>query len=412
MLCVMTSIVLSSENDYTREHVKMNSFNTNTGGSADHFFDNTLYGSGDTEKPATETEYSQLHHNLKAETNQPAKHTMPALPNTVNGTNRSPPKLELAEQPTYDSANHHTGYTSPPVQTSSDHPPSTNYDIAYPVTSPVSQEVQPQPPVYDTADNPPSSSIYSDITDDKKSTLPVYESADNPPGTARPSIYDDTVSSPPLPPTNVYDYATTDKVQAPPEEKRTPRSLPVYESADLPPPSNYSSAYPKQGDTYDDTSQPPVYDTADNPPLYHNKSSLPVYESADSPPKATQTVPSIYDDTISRPPQQAGHTYDYATTQEPQTTTADKKTPGNLPVYDYADTPISVSLPKQQLTYDYADKPVQVLLPPDSDAAVPPVVPWTAPPTHEYSQLESATYTNTMPGEITKESASHYDLGQ
>ena len=338
---------------------------TGTGSSAEHKFQNPIYGPGLEMDSKTGTGSSDDH----------------AFTNSL-----------------YETSNVHTeGYSHSSVSPPSHTVKTGTQDLTSTLDG----------PMYDTA-----SCLDNNLP---REGTPVYDTADlthRPPLTNPQGEDYSKLRQPPVTPqpTSLGDYDTATFIEQPIYDEAFPPPDDSLSKKGTSHPSKSAGAYEdiddediRGRDEYDTTYPPPAVTPSVNAysKLGRLEAELPAYDVANNhhpkqvQPKAPPPNGSLYD-TADYPQEQAARPeHDYTETSDFLPTLIKEET--SQRTYDYADANefLSGSSSAKRL-YDYVDNPI------DGTNALPPAL----------APLASSVYTNTTPGKITLEAESHYDLGQ
>ncbi len=327
--------------------LEMNS-KTGTGSSDDRAFTNSLYETSNmhTEAQLRHPSVSPPSHTVKTGTQDLTSTLDGPMYDTASCHDDSQPREDT---PVYDTADH--TYRPPPTN-----PQNEDYSK---LRQPLVTSVTPQPAMLDT---------YDTATFIEQ---PVYDEAFPPPETKKGTRH-------PSKSAGAYEDIKDEDIRGRDEYDTT-----------YPPPAVIPSvnAYSKLGKH---EAELPAYDVVNN---HHSKRVQP---------KAPPPNGNLYD-TANYPQEQATRPeHDYTETSDFLPTSI-KFLPTSIKektsqrTYDYADANEFLSASSSaKHSYDYVDNPI------DGTNALPPAL----------APLASSGYTNTTPGKITLEAESHYDLGQ
>ncbi|XP_064403195.1 uncharacterized protein LOC135348787 isoform X1 [Halichondria panicea] len=325
------------------------------------------------------------------------------------------PGLEMDLKTGTGSSDDHA-FTNSLYETSNVH---TEDDYSHPSVSPPSHTVKTgtqdltstlDGPMYDTA-----SCLDNNLP---REGTPVYDTADhthqppltNPQNKDYSKLHQPPITSVTPQPTSLADYDTATFIEQPVYDEAFPPSEESLSKKGTRHPSKSAGAYEEIED--DDIRGRDEYDTTYPPPpvipsvnayskLGKHEAELPAYDVANNhhskqvQPKALPPNGSLYDTADHPQEQTARPEHDYTETSNFLPTSIKEETSQHT--YDYADASEFLSGSSSvKHSYDYVDNPI------DGTNALPPAL----------APLASSVYMNTTPDKITLEAESHYDLGQ
>ncbi|XP_064403173.1 uncharacterized protein LOC135348775 isoform X2 [Halichondria panicea] len=358
---------------------------TGSGSSAEHKFQNPIYGPG-------------LEMDLKTGTGSSDDH---AFTNSL-----------------YETSNVHTadGYSHPSVSPPSHTVKTGTQDLTSTLDGPTYNTAscldnnlpREGTPVYDTADHthrPP-------FTNPQNKDYSKLHQPRNPPDEDYSKLRQPPITSVTPQPTSLADYDTATFIEQPVYDEAFPPLGDPLSKKGTRHPSKSAGAYEeiedediRGRDEYDTTYPPPAVIPSVNAYSKVGKleAELPAYDVANNhhPKQVQSKAPppngSLYN-TADYPQEQATRPkHNYTETSDFLPTSIKKETSLAQHTYDYADASEFLSASSSaKHSYDYVDNPI------DGTNALPPAL----------ASLASSVYTNTTPDKIALEAESHYDLGQ